>query len=238
MSDQIIYEDSQIRIVELLGTGDKERLETMLTLYSWLFPEYAHYTVRMRRRASLPQVTRPGHIAHYWLIEAGSKSAGLCTFRYIQRRNCGIGVAFGLNPATRAIVVREERLSKFVISMIMEQLAKDCSVMGSPDYLGLVTEVEHRKLMDHYVQLGMYELPISYFEPIFPVEKHHEPGIPCRPSKYEPVFLGMTPNPVIGYKKYRCEELADFALAFLVDHYGLQSDHETVRTVLKSIPGC
>lgn len=237
MSDRMIYEDAQVNIVELLGSGDKDSIESMLVIYRQLFPKYSHYAKRMRRRSSAPPEARPGHIAHYWLIEVDSKPVGVCTFRYIHRRKCGAGIAFGLDDSVRSVRVKDVRLSEFVISMVMEQLAKDSQAMGESDYWGLVTEVEHRELMEHYKRMGMFELPIKYIEPVFPPENGQHSKESLEPASFEPVILGITPNPKIEFREYDSDTLADFSLAFLVDHYGLPEDHEVVRSVLESIHG-
>ena len=238
MPGSVIYEDAQVRIIELLGSGDEERIEAMLALYCQLFPVYSHYTERMRRRAALAPDAHPGHISHYWLVEFETRPVGMCTFRFIKKRKCGIGIAFGLDESVRSVCVKDVRLSKFVISKIMEQLAVDSQFMGVPDYWGLVTEVEHRELMEHYKRLGMYELPIEYFEPIFPPEDGQHSKTPLEPISFEPVILSITPNSKIPFCEYNCDTLANFAKAFLVDHYGLSEDHEVVRLVLGSIYAC
>lgn len=234
MSAQVVYEDSQTRILELLGSGDVERIEAMLVLYSQLFPEYKHYTARMRRRAALPVDARPGHIAHYWLIEVDGKPAGMTTFRFIYRRNCGLGVSVGLDRSVRSVMVEGERLSSFIMAETLRQFARDKKSMGGTDLLGMVTEVEHRELMEHYKQFGMLELPVDYFEPIFAPNGHH-PEEPTEPASYKPVILGFMPSPEASMDWYDCTTLTDFALAFLVDHYGLSEDNRIVNTVVESI---
>ena len=231
----IPYDDGQVRIIELLGSGDEDRLNAMLDAYRQLFPDYAHYTERMKKRAERSTTARAGHIAHYWLIEVEEEPAGMSTFRYINKRNCGLGIAFGLLPSFRSIIVDGTRLSKFVILEILRQLAKDSLSMGKPEYWGLVTEVEHQNLMDHYKQMGMHELPIRYYEPIFSSANGEKPQ---KNLSYEPVILGITPNPKVGFQKYNCDTLSDFAKAFLVDHYRLPEDHEVVLETLDSVRGC
>lgn len=235
MPAELIHEGSQLTIFEILGSGDKERIESLLALYSQLFPKYAHYVNRMQRRSSAPPDAREGHIAHYWLIEYERQPIGMATFRYIHKRNCGAGIAFGIVPETRSIRVKDERLSKYVISIILRQLAEDCEKLSSSDYWGLITEVEHPELMGHYKRMGMYELPIKYYEPIFPSENGKLPRDELDLIKFIPVILGITPNPKVPFQNYDSEILCDFAAAFLIDHYGLPENHEIVRSVLESI---
>ena len=236
MPAQIVYEGSRTRIFELLGSGDEVRIDAMLALYSQYFPEYAHYTSRMRRRVVFPMDARPGHMAHYWLIEVDERPMGISTFRYIQKRKCGIGVSVALDSSVRSVMEGDKRLSAIVISETLKRFADDQRTMGDSEFFGMVTEVEHRELMEHYKRLGMLELPIQYFEPVFPA--HLNGNKPSEPESFKPVILGFTPNPKLPLREFDCKVLTDFALAFLVDHYGLSNDHQVVKSVIESIGNC
>lgn len=236
MSAELISSDSGIKILELLGSKDQPRINAMLELYERFFPEYAHYIPRMRRRVEFPSKTRRGHRAHYWLVEYNDTPVGLSTFRYISSRKCGLGVSFALDPSVRSIKINEKPLSAFVISKIMEQLEIDSAAMGNTELFGLVTEVEHVRLMQRYKKFGMIELPIQYLEPIFPPETdYHQHKEKLSGINFIPVFLGITPNPEIPPKKFTHTIIKDFALAFLVDHYNLDENHPRVQEVIRSI---
>ncbi|MDK1028473.1 MAG: hypothetical protein QGM50_09155 [Anaerolineae bacterium] len=236
MPKNAIYEDSQIKIFELLGSGDTKRIEAMMRLYRQLFPEYAHYTKRMEKRTAFPPERRSGQIAHYWLVEQNNKPIGFTTFRYLHKRKCAIGVAFGIETEARKQNIHDQRLSTFVTSEVMGQLERDSELLGAPDFWGLVTEVEHRDLMEHYKRTGMIELPIKYYEPIFPVESNGKsPQDRLEAVEFKVAILGIIPNPKVSIRNYVNNVLRDFALAFLVDHYGLPEDHEIVNSVTNSI---
>ena len=221
-----------ISIYELLASGDEERLEAMLAVYARFFPEYAHYVPRMRRRAQYPPEKREGHIAHYWLFEYQGKPIGLTTFRYIVERECGLGISFALEREMRSIRVGEQRLSAFVISQIMNQLKEDAARTNTQMY-GLVTEVEHRSLMENYKKMGMLELPMQYFEPIYTPEQPGE-DLQSRIEKlsFIPVILAIMPNGELELSK---PLLRDFAASFLIDHYELPKSHPMVQKTLNSI---
>lgn len=221
-----------INIYELLASGDEERLEAMLALYARFFPEYAHYVPRMRRRAQYPPEKREGHIAHYWLFEYEDKPIGLTTFRYIAERECGLGISFALEREMRSVRVAGRRLSAFVISQIMNQLKEDAARTDTKMY-GLVTEVEHRSLMENYKKMGMLELPMQYFEPIYTPEQQGE-DLQSRIEKlsFIPVILAIMPNGEFELSK---PLLRDFAAAFLVDHYELPKAHPMLQKTLNSI---
>lgn len=230
MTAKKILQSDDIAIFELLGSNDENRIEAMLSLYAKFFPEYAHYLPRMRRRAKLPSASRKGHLAHYWLIEYQNKPVGLTTFRYISHRKCGLGIAFALDPSVRALRIENLPLSAFVIAKILTQLESNSNKMGDSEMLGLVTEVEHATLMERYKKFGMIELPIDYCEPVFPPENDKNKTI-----KFIPVFLGITQNPNAPCEYFSPENIEDFALAFLVDHYNLDEKDEKVQEVMQSI---
>jgi len=228
--------DEVVTIHELLGSGDTDRVETMLSLYGNLFPDYKHYIPRMRRRSKFQTNFRSGTIAHYWLIEIGKKPIGITSFRYIHTRNCGLGISFALLPEARSINTEGKRLSAYIISKIMDQLLGDAQQMTDSNFLGLVTEVEHIELMNHYKRMGMLELPIKYFEPVFPPESNAQSrDDEINRINFLPAILGFTPNPRNGKTRVDQKTLANFALAFLVDHYGLPEDHLKVQSILQSI---
>ena len=230
-AEQVCSNDGLV-IYELLASDDDERLEAMLALYAKFFPEYAHYLPRMRRRAAFPGDRREGHLTHYWLFEYEGKPVGLTTFRYIAKRACGIGVSFAIENASRSIRIGKQRLSAFVIGKIMQQLNQDAEQMNGELY-GLVTEVEHKNLMEHYKTMGMLELPMKYVEPIYPPEEEGE-DLQSRIEKisFVPVYLAITVN-----KEFTLSTslLRKFAEAFLIDHYELPKSHPMVQKTLMSI---
>ncbi len=236
MAVAAINKDETIVIHELLGSGDYGRVETMLALYGKLFPNYEHYIPRMRRRSKFSTTNRPGIVSHYWLIEVNNQPMGMTTFRYIHSRNCGLGISFALLPEARLVSVDGKRLSSFVMAKTMEQFLADAQQFGTSVFWGMITEVEHVELMNHYKRMGMLELPIKYLEPVFPIEKTGQPReAELRLVNFVPAILGLTPNPITGQTSFNQKTLADFALAFLVDHYGIPEDHLKIQSILQSI---
>ncbi len=232
MTARLIRMNGSVKVWELNGSGDEVRIEAMLELYARLFPQYAHYVPRMRQRAKFGQEHRLGHIVHYWLVEVDGQPAGLRTFRYIRTRNCGIAIALAVDPAFREVFVNGQKLSMFLVHTCLDQVVTDAEKLGAPPVLGMVNEVEFARLMEHYKHNGIQELPVEYFEPIFPPKlKANETA----PIQFMPARLGFLPNPKLGGPIYDMKNVADFALAFLVDHYGLPVDHPQVQAVLNSI---
>lgn len=236
MPARLVVEDGNVSIYELLGSGDQTRIETMLALYGRLFPKYQHYIPRMRRRAEFGSEHRPGQIVHYWLVEVDGVPAGLRTFRYISHRRCGLAHALAVDLSFRDVSVFGKRLSVFIIYECLAQIIRDAAERGDPPPFGIVNEVEPERLMEHYTHNGLVQLPIKYVEPIFPPEAEGR----SRPEELEavvfsPMRVGFLPNPQVLMKRYPPEIVRDFAIAFLVDHYGLTEDHLTVKKVLDSI---
>jgi hypothetical protein len=237
MAARLVREDGTVKIWELIGSGDEARVEAMLELYARLFPQYAHYIPRMRRRAALGEEHRPGHIVHYWLAEVNGQPAGIRTFRYVRERHCGIAIALAIDPVYREATVHRQRLSLFLIHACLDQIIEDAKRLGDPPPFGMVNEVEYPHLMDHYKHYGIIELPVKYIEPIFPPEldgrsRAEEIAL----LQFLPTSLGFLANPALNGITHSMENVAKFALAFLVDHYGLPMDHPQVQAALDSIP--
>lgn len=237
MAAHLVREAGDVRIWSLLGSGDQRRVEALLELYARLFPQYAHYVPRMRRRASFGAERRPGHVVHYWLLEVEGRPAGLRTFRYVRNRHVGLAHALAVEPAYRQVQVGGQRLSRFLVQACLDQISADARRSGDPAALGMVNEIESPRLMEHYKKMGILELPVEYVEPIFPPEGEslsREQEIAL--AQFSPMLLGFLPGHAAGILEYTGEMVADFSLAFLVDHYGLPADHRRVQAVLNSIP--
>lgn len=225
-----------VAIYELLGSGDINRIDSMLGLYARLFPKYEHYVPRMRRRTQFGSEHRPGHIVHYWLVEVDGQPAGLRTFRYIRGRHCGLAHALAIDPAYREVLVNEKKLAVYVIYECLRQVICDAQERRDSPLLGMVNEVEPDRLMEHYTRNGLVQLPVKYMEPIFPPEaagKSREEVLSG--IVFSPMHMGFLPNPMAGVKEYTRPIISDFVLAFLVDHYGLPESHPMIRRVLNTI---
>jgi hypothetical protein len=236
MSLEPIIKQDAVAIYELLGSGDDDRVEALLSLYAQNFPQYAHYVPRMRRRAPFPCLNSRGQVVHYWLVEVNGKPAGLRTFRYVPRRRCGLAHALAIDPAFRKLEAGGQRLSTFVIYSCLQQVISDSEKLGEAPVWGMVNEVEYESLMEHYNRQGIITLPVRYVEPIFPPpDENRSREQEIELIEFSPMFFGLLPNPALPMRTYPPEVLSDFVLAFLVDHYGLPQDHPQVRAVLDSI---
>jgi hypothetical protein len=237
MASQLIRNDGNIKIWSLLGSGDTVRIEALLRLYAELLPQYAHYVPRLRRRAESGEERRLGNIVHYWLLEVDGQPAAFHTFRYVQKRRVGLSQALAVKPAYRTEYVCWQPLSMYLLHACLDQISADAKRLGDEFTYGVVSEVEPSNLMDRYMEHGVLELPLAYVKPVFP------PGQAGRTRAEEialahfvPMFLGILPEPDRGVPFYTSDLIANFALAFLIDHYGLPVEHREVQSVLSSIP--
>jgi len=236
MPARLIIQKDDVAIYELLGSGDGNRVEAMLELYQSLFPQYQHYVPRMRRRAQYQNEHRKNNVVHYWLIEVNGQPAGLRTFRYVRNRGCGLAHALAVHPDFREHFVDGKRLAVFVIYECLHQIIRDAKEYGDAPVLGMVNEVETDRLMGHYERNGLIKLPLKYVEPIFPPEvAGRSQADEVELIQFAPMHMGFLPNPEITIETYSGEMMTDFALAFLVDHYGLPENHPAVVEVLNSI---
>ncbi|MBL8100201.1 MAG: hypothetical protein JNK81_13540 [Anaerolineales bacterium] len=236
MPARLVIQKDKTAIYELLGSGDEQRIESMLGLYQSLFPQYQHYVQRMRRRVQYPNEHRENNIVHYWLIEIDGKPVGLRTFRYVRHRHCGLAHALAIHPDFREVLIDDKKLSVFIIYECLHQIIRDAKENGDLPVLGMVNEVETSRLMEHYERNGLIQLPLKYVEPIFSSEslgKSREEELAM--IKFSPMHMGFLPNPEIKIEKYTKAMITDFVLAFLVDHYGLPETHPVVLETLNSI---
>ncbi len=236
MPARLVLNEERTAIYDLTGSEDQARIESLLGLYERLFPRYRHYVPRMRRRLQYQPEHRPGHVVHYWLVEVDGQPAGIRTFRYVRGRRCGLAHALAVDPAFRDIRVRDAKLSIFVIHECLNQVIRDAVERSDPPPLGMVNEVEPDRLMEHYIQNGLVQLPIQYKEPIFPPpDENGNREAELAAITFSPMHLGFLPNPRLNIGKYTRSMIADFALAFLTDHYGLPADHQVTLEVLRTI---
>jgi len=234
MPARLVIQKDNAAIYELLGSGDEQRVESMLGLYQSLFPQYQHYVQRMRRRARFSNEHRENNIVHYWLIEINGKPAGLRTFRYVRHRHCGLAHALAIHPDFREVLVDNKKLSVFIIYECLHQIIRDAKENGDPPVLGMVNEVETSRLMEHYQRNGLIQLPLKYVEPIFAPESINREDELAK-VRFSPMHMGFLPNPEAKVEAYTRQMITDFVLAFLVDHYGLPETHPVVLETLNSI---
>ncbi|MBI5823206.1 MAG: hypothetical protein HZB18_04205 [Chloroflexi bacterium] len=232
----LVKQVENVAIYDLLGSGETERIEKMLGLYTRLFPRYQHYVTRMRRRAQFGNEHREGHILHYWLVEVNGQPAGVRTFRYVRGRRCGLAHALAVEPSFREMMVENHRLAVFIIYECLAQVIRDAQQKGDPPVFGIANEVEPDRLMEHYMRNGLVQLPLKYVEPVFPPEvegrsRQEELAI----TRFSPMHIGFLPNPEVKVEAYTREMISDFVMAFLVDHYGLPEQHPAVLEVLETI---
>jgi hypothetical protein len=236
MSARLVFQEGNVAVYDLLGSGDTGRIEAMLGLYERLFPQYQHYVPRMRRRAQFGNQHRQGHIVHYWLVEVDGQPVGLRTFRYVRQRHCGLAHALAVDPSFRKVEAQGNKLAVFIIYQCLNQILRDAADLGDPPPLGIVNEVEPQSLMEHYTRNGLVKLSLNYVEPIFPPEEAgRSRAEELSLVRFSPMQMGFLPNPHVKIEKYSREIITDFVLAFLVDHYGLPDNHPFVLNVLESI---
>jgi hypothetical protein len=236
MPAEVIFSNDEVKVYELLNSGDLNRINAFLALYERFFPKYAHYTPRMRRRTQLPSQARTGHKVHYWLIEYQDTPIGLFMFRFISHRKCGAGTALALDSSVRGVEVHGKSLTAFLFKKVLNQLKEDALSMGHSEYFGMVAEVEHLGLMKRFEKLGMIELPVKYFEPIFPPETNELAKEEVIDKiRFIPAHFTIMPHANSNDKNYSPQLLKDFLLAFLVDHYNLEENHDKVQEMLASI---
>lgn len=218
--------------------GNVDHLDELIDLYLELFPDYARYIPVMRRRAEQHINADSLMVVHQWLATINNQAAGMLVFKYNINHNCGIGLDLAVREKFREIKFQNyNRLAHLLIDLRQEQIEQDAIACGNSAVLGVVVEVESRKLLDTFEKYGMIELDVNYQEP--PAPENVKPLINANALgsvQYKPMVLGVYPMSTDVHNVRNSKVLKEFIQALLVDHYGLSEDHQVVIDALKSIP--
>ena len=234
---------------ETIG-GEPEYRQKMLKSYSDFFPEYDYYLPYMAYRMEQTIYSDPGFVERWWLIEVDDEPVALRLFKYSARRNCALVLGMAVKPEFRKYAVAGyNRLSEYVVDLSADQIRADAKAADRPVPAGFSSEFQHpeptmtveearfhQHIIDRYREIGYIGLPVDYFEP---------PHIVGRESfiqdaayadlPFHHMLLSVLPIEGGRIDLEDKQMIADFALAYLTDHYKLPEDHWAVRRALDSI---
>jgi hypothetical protein len=227
--------DIRLTVHEVLG-GCQCDQDDLLALHAALFPQYAYYQTYMRQRAQQPPNADPRFVEHWWLIRLNDQPAAIRFFKYVPERNCGLGLAVGIQPEYRQHTFgRYRRFSEAIVLASLEQLCTDAKALGKLTPVGMISEIEAYLLPRYYREYGFIRLPIDYTEPSLTAEAQKLVA-DTEDLVFRPMELGILPSDPARFDPQDSEMLRQIVLAFLVDHYGLSENHLIVRRALASIP--
>lgn len=214
--------------------GNTRHLQPLLQMMPEFFPHCEKFLPALERDARLTLTERSPVIPHQWVVEVDGQTAGFYIFDYRPGRGCGLSLFMGLYPEFRAISVNGfDRLARFLFVQSVRQIVDDARRLGQPTPLGLVGEIELGPLLERYRLYDFVELPVVYYEPMFPDPwTSMSPEIALESIHYEQVTLGMFHDSAMPKRALSASEVANYALAYLCDFYGLPADSMPVKRAL------
>ena len=222
-----------VRLHDVVG-GETRHLPALLRPLPEFFPDCEKFLPLLEQRAALKPTTAPALIHHQWVVEVDGEAAGFYLFDYLPGRACGLTLFIGLYPQFRNLAVAGySRLAHFLFAESVRQVHADAARLNREPPLGLVVEVEVLALLSRYHLYDFVELPVVYYEPMFP-----EPwfaltdGIDLRAVTYAHVSLGLFHGGLAPRTVLTSADVAQLALAFLVDFYKLPHQSLPVQQAL------
>lgn len=215
--------------------GNPDRLEALLSLYRQMLPQYTQYLDVMRQRALRQQDSAIGPVEHQWLFELDGAPVGMTVFKYLPRRDCGLGLDLAVLPEFRDFRHSSlGQLGEMINRLSLWQLAQDSAAAGRTAPYGLLAEVESERLVAHYTRrYGFVQLPITYHEP--PRVQAQGQAAEFKREAFREMFLGIFPSDGRSANLTEPATLINLVSALLIDHYQLPDNHWAVRAAVHSI---
>ena len=210
--------------------GDTRRLPDLLRLMVEYFPHCEKFLPSLEADAQARLTAESRVVPHQWVIEVDGETAGFYIFDYRPQRDCGLSLFMGIHPEFRRLRVNGyDRMAHFLFVESVRQACEDAAHFKRQPPPGLAGEIELAPLRERYRLYNFVELPVLYYEPMFP-----EPFIAMTEDvdpeavTYERVTLGLFHGgaPRISLS---AGEVANLALAYLEDFYRLPPDSMPVR---------
>lgn len=223
-------------------TAHLPALEHMITE---LMPQYVRYIPRMRMVAANRPDFELGAYHHQWVCQINGEYAAIIIFKHMIGRDCALGLDFAILPPFRRITfgTEQKRLAHLLLDLCLLQLEANAEKLGRPTPHGLLVEVEppgtslydpQGKLLKQYRRYGIIELPVAYSEPPFIVDSADPAKTrdQLRDDEFYPMQLGLFPcHPQVTLTPAALTQLIS---AFLIDHYGMATNHWVVQRAFQS----
>jgi hypothetical protein len=226
--------ESQGRRVTLTDVvaGNTARLPDLERMLPEFFPTCEKFLPLIRQRAA-HQPAPDAVQSHQWVVDVDGETAGFYLFDYLPRRGCGLTLFIGVYPEYRPVAFGGyARLAHYLIAESLRQITRDAAQAGEPPPLGLAVEVELPALLNRYRQYNFVDLPVVYYEPMFPQPAtHYNTDIDETRIGYEQVAFGLFTDAAREPDLSR-ECVAHLALAFLQDFYQLPARSFAVQQAL------
>lgn len=227
---------SHLVIHEVTG-GNTAHVEALVALMAQYFPTLTKFIPWIRERAARAADADPTFVAHQWLLEVNGEPVGFYTFDYVPARDCGLSLFMGIHPPFRNLSFGGyRRLAELMFALSEDEIMLDAQRLGRRAPYGLSAEIEVPELIPTYHRYGVIELPVVYYEPMFPEQQiRYDSTLAPEDIHYERVYLSVFPTEFQPMDRDDPEVLSNLVLALLIDFYGLPDDNWAVQRALESI---
>lgn len=216
-----------------VACGDTRYLPALLRLMVEFFPHCEKFVPSLEENALLDVTPESPVVPHQWVIDVDGETAGFYIFDYRPPRDCGLSLFMGLYPEFRPLAAAGyDRLAHFLFVDSVRQANEDATRFQRKTPPGLAAEIELPALRERYRFYNFVELPVVYYEPMFP-----DPAIAMTDAvdpqavTYERVTLGLFHGEAPRLT-LTAAEVANLALAYLEDFYRLPPDVMPVQQAL------
>lgn len=214
--------------------GNVRHLPVLLKMMPHFFPGLEKFLPWLEHNAVTRLGNNPHVIPHQWVVEVDGETAGFYVFDYRPERDSGLSLFMGLYPQYRGLAVNSfERLARFLFVESVRTVVADAERLKRRPPPGLAGEIELQPLLQRYLAYDFVVLPVVYYEPMFP-SHWTTMSLDVNPDTigYERVPLGMFHDPAAPKRPLTAAQVANQALAYLVDFYRLPLDSMPVRQAL------
>src|SRR5690606_31654192 len=234
---RVFHSDDGTLTIDDVIHGQPEATEIIFGLMQEFFPYGWKFAPWLRRRAAGGAAVDSRFYPHQWLLRVNGEVAGFYIFDYVPGRASGLSMFMGIYPQYRRLRFGgHSRLAGLLFALSVQQVADDARALGQPAPYGLAAEIETIELVERYRQYNFYELPVTYYEPIFPdplVAWH--PSLDLTALQYKRVTLGVFVDQFRPSEIANPQRLENWVASYLVDFYGLPEESWPMTQALASI---
>jgi hypothetical protein len=210
-----------IDVVDLVDGADPTLVASMIAMHHDAFPDHGFVADEIRADA-IVSPRRDGLVVHQWLVRRDGVPAAYVVWDANVVRRVALVHFIAVDRSGRAVRVAGQRLSGWLCRLALTSLTDELAA-SRPGVapLGLVGEAPERKVR-LWTSVGLRPFDFPYAEP--EAGRHWRTG----GVAMRPLVLLWLPPPSVDVEALTPAAGAAGAAAFLLDHYGLPSDHPTV----------
>lgn len=236
----LVIQHQNLKIYDLTHSQEHDRIQSMLMVYRELMPDYGYYEPRMIHGIQQTYDVRPNLHRFYWYSEVDDEPAGLIQFEYVPGQDVGLVMDMAVLPPYRQMDFGTGYRFNYLQVREAANFLKDHALrLGRPKPYGLGNEIAHDAIFN--LTVNVYHnipIPTHYKEPPYvEYDKHLLDQSILEETQFRPMHLGLFPLEFENETRnlHQASVYKNVIHAFLIDHYGLATDHwayqESIREV-------